>query len=465
MRKRITPKSWLSWLAAVAWLAPLTAQAQPADHAYHPDRFTLLARSETHISLFQRALLPGANGSLISTETVVPLEQYILLDARGLDTSWDEDSVDVEFAGWSQVALGGLEDEQRLDGDIQTALVRYRRGRVAAQLGRQQAVSTAARYARFDGAALSADLGVGLDVNAYGGFTVLPRYNRTPQYASLGGLPDARLKDPSVLEPVSRGGYWLAGGRLGYQRPLIRGGLSLHEQREDAELARRNLGLDLSAGPWATATLGSQALFDTDATRIADARVWIDSAPLDELDVSVEYLHTEPALLLSRQSVLSVFGGSGYDEASALGRLKVTQALTVEGAGAFQVYDVDRPGSRGELGARLLADSLRQVVVRVGYARLIAPENGYHSLRAGLSSHLLPALSGTLEVYGYFYDEAIRELRTSSVYAGTLSYQATPALDVLWGTSLARSPYAALDAQTQLRLTYVFDSAVATRSP
>src|SRR5690606_11532211 len=138
------------------------------------DRFTLLARSETHVGLFQRALLPGPNGSLISTETVVPLEEYILLDARGLDTSWDEDSVDIEFGGWTQVALGGLADERAMDGDIQTALVRYRRGPISAQLGRQQAVSTAARYVRFDGAALRADLGSGLDVNAYGGFTVLP---------------------------------------------------------------------------------------------------------------------------------------------------------------------------------------------------------------------------------------------------------------------------------------------------
>lgn len=456
-------RRWPSWVGAAACLAPALAQAEPADRAYHPDRFTLLARSETHVGLFQRALLPGPNGSLISTETVVPLEEYILLDARGLDTSWDEDSVDIEFGGWTQVALGGLADERAMDGDIQTALVRYRRGPISAQLGRQQAVSTAARYVRFDGAALRADLGSGLDVNAYGGFTVLPRYNRTPQYAALGGLPDARLEDPSVLEPLPRSGYWLTGGRVGYQHELIRAGLSLHEQREDTELGRRNLGLDLGAGPWQTATLGASALLDTDAADIAEARVWVDAEPLDALDVSVEYLHTEPALLLSRQSVLSVFGGAGYDEVGALGSLEVTPAVSVEGAGAVEVYDTGRPGSRGELGARLLADRLRHVVVRLSYARLVAPENGYHSLRAGLSGKLVRALSGTLEIYGYFYDEAIRDYRSSAVYAGTLSYQATPALDVLWGTSVARSPYAALDAQTQLRLSYVFDSAVGAR--
>ncbi|MCA9643179.1 MAG: hypothetical protein KC492_20920, partial [Myxococcales bacterium] len=228
-------------------------------------------------------------------------------------------------------------------------------------------------------------------------------------------------------------------------------------------LARRNLGLDFRAGPWKSASLGSNALFDTDATRFADARVWIDAEPWEPLDLSIEYLHTEPALLLSRQSVLSVFGGSGYEEVSGSAELDVTPALSLEGQAAFEVYDEGHPGSRGELGARFLADRLSHVVVRVSYARLIAPDNGYQSLRGGLSSKLMPRLSGTAEVYAYFYDEAIRGYHVSTVYAGTLGYQATDALDLLWGGSVARSPYAALDAQTQLRLRYVFDSTLEAR--
>lgn len=454
---------WLGVASVAGWLWPASASAEPPDRRYQPDRFSLVARSESHVGLFRRALLPGPHGTLITTETVVPLEQYVLLDARGLDTGWDDDSVDVEFSGYGQVALGGLEDEQRLDGDIQTLFVRYRRGPAALQLGRQIAISPAARYVRFDGGALSADLGSGFDANVYGGFTVLPRWNRAPGYASLGGLPEARVEDPRVLETVSRGGYWLAGTRIGYAQDSIGGGLAFHEQRENDELARRNFGLDLRAGPWKSASLGSNALFDVDATRFADARVWIDAAPWEPLDVSLEYLHTEPALLLSRQSVLSVFGGSGYEELSGSAELEVTPALGVEGQAGFQLYEEGRPGSRGELGSRFLADRLRHVVVRLGYARLIAPDNGYQSLRGGVSSKLQPDLSGTLEIYAYFYDEAIRGYHASTVYAGTLGYQATDALDVLWGGSVARSPYAALDAQTQLRLRYVFDSTLEAR--
>lgn len=63
----------------------------------------------------------------------------------------------------------------------------------------------------------------------------------------------------------------------------------------------------------------------------------------------------------------------------------------------------------------------------------------------------------TAEVYGYFYDRAILGYRASTVYAGTLSYAPAPRWSLLWGASLTRSPYAALDAQTLLRASYAFD--------
>jgi hypothetical protein len=42
--------------------------------------------------------------------------------------------------------------------------------------------------------------------------------------------------------------------------------------------------------------------------------------------------------------------------------------------------------------------------------------------------------------------------------AGTLSYRVWAPFEVLWSGSLARSPYAELDAQTMLRASYRFDA-------
>src|SRR5690606_6405754 len=93
-------------------------------------------------------------------------------------------------------------------------------------------------------------------------------------------------------------------------------------------------------------------------------------------------------------------------------------------------------------------------VTSLSYVRLEAPESGYHSLRAALSRQLVDPLTGTLQLYAYFYDEPIEGYRTSSVTSGTLEYRFIDELSLLWGGSLARSPYASLDASTLLRLSY-----------
>ena len=86
-----------------------------------------------------------------------------------------------------------------------------------------------------------------------------------------------------------------------------------------------------------------------------------------------------------------------------------------------------------------------------------APDNGYHGVRAALSQRLMPALTGTLEAHGYFYDEPIEGYGTSSIYAATLEYAFLERLALLWGGSVAHSPYASLDASTLLRLSYEID--------
>ena len=94
---------------------------------------------------------------------------------------------------------------------------------------------------------------------------------------------------------------------------------------------------------------------------------------------------------------------------------------------------------------------------RLSYVRVAAPDNGYSSLRASLARRLGQSFTGTLEGYYYFYDRAIRGFRSSSVYAGTLSYRPARSVSFLVGASLARTPDASLDAQGQLRVSCDFD--------
>jgi hypothetical protein len=189
----------------------------------------------------------------------------------------------------------------------------------------------------------------------------------------------------------------------------------------------------------------------TDLSLLALAR------PAKFVDVSVDYLHTEPALYLSRQSVLSVFSTDTYDEAGAAADFRVAERAALRAGGWLVVYEEGHPGGRAEATLRLVPGPGRRTLVRLGYGRLLAPDSGYHSLRASLSRRFVASLLGTLEAYYYLYDEPIQGRSTSSFYAGTLSYGALPGVDLLLGASLASSPYARVDASTTLRVGYSFD--------
>jgi hypothetical protein len=424
-----------------------------------PDRFDLWVQGETHAALFRRALLPGANGALVTTDTIVPVRQYVLLRARDLDTAWAKDSMDTELSAWGDVVFGDIGSAHALDGDVQAANVGYRQGPLSFRVGRQHVAGGAARYARFDGASATAELGAGLDAQAYGGLTVLPRWNQQPGYHYLGAAVDSDLKNPNALPPADRGSRYLVGGRLGYRLERFSAGLSIHDQWENGGLARFDAGADARAEVSKAATLGGAAVLSLDARRFADVRAFLDTTLARPLDLSLEYLHTEPALLLSRQSVLAVFSTDGYDEVGGTGVARASRWLSVEASGFAEVYSGGRPGARLETAVRALADPSRSTALRIGYTRVEAPTNGYHSIRTSFVKRLSTRASGTLEAYGYFYDRAISNVRTSLVYAGTLSARATESIGVLLGGSLARSPYAALDAQVQVRLTYDFDLA------
>jgi hypothetical protein len=443
--------------AALTLLTVLDAAAEPPAQKLRPveqDRFELSARSETYVALFRRALQPGPEGSLVDTSTALPLSQYVFLGAKDLDASWRKNSVDLELAAWARVWPTKDAPEQPLDGDVQTAFVSYRQDSMLARFGRQQFVGGAARFARFDGVLLGAELGAGFSAQAYAGLSVLPRWNARPGYHHLGSDADSLLRDAQAFQQPERGGYWLGGGRLEYSSHAFSASGSFHEQREHGDLAHRNLGLDARVSVSNAMLFSGSAILDADSGRLADSRLWADVTPFEALGLSVEYLHTHPALWLSRQSVLSVFTTDRFDELGTTASLRALGQLSLEGAAFLTLYDDNRPGGRAEGSVRLRADA--RTVMRLSYVRLLAPSNGYHSLRTSLSRDLFWRTSATLEAYAYFYDHAVLGYAASAVYAGTLSYAPTPSLRLLWGASLSRTPYAALDAQTLLRVAYEF---------
>jgi hypothetical protein len=460
-RARLVPALSLLVLVPGRAEAQAPAGSAPAAAEAPADRYALSVKSETYLQLFRRALLPGPNGAIVATETGLPLSEYVFADARNIDSPWHEDSIDFEVAAWGRLWPTTSSFEPAFDGDVQTANVRYHAGPAWVRLGRQQVAGGAARFARFDGVTVGATQALGFFAEGYGGFSVLPRWNAQPGYHHLGALEGELTSEPS--ETLERSSHWLAGARVGYAVPLVHGSLSFHQQNATGGVDQQNLGLDVGARPLDELSLGASALLELDSRRFADVRLFADATPLPKLDIGASFVRAEPALLLSRQSVLSVFTTDGYEELGGNAVFRVLDFLRLEANGYLQVYDGNGPGARGELAARLGVGRAFPTMVRVAYARVIAPENGYQSLRVSLSRKLSRRIGSTLEGYGYFYDERVLGYLTSSFYAGTLSYRVLDPLELLWGGSLAHSPYAALDAQTMLRASYDFELAHAGR--
>ncbi len=441
-------------LASVGPCSATSAQAAPDDQ--HDDHY-LAIHSETRADLFRRAALPGPAGAIISTDTLLPVRETVLLRAQDLDTPVGRDSADFEVSGWGLVVAPESAPARSPDGDVQTAYLRIHRGPYSLRLGRQLITGGAARYARFDGLAADAAFGPGFEVLAYGGYTALPRWNARPAYYNLGASSDVALRDPSGLPPSGRSGYALGGARIGWSSPKVGAQVSFHEQRDAGELAHRSLGADAQVRPFDRLSLFGDAILELDARRLSDARAWVDAPLVRQVDLTLEYRHTEPALLLSRTSVLSVFSTSAYDETGATALVSPLERLSFDLNGFLQLYDGSRPGGRSELAGRLGLDGDKRMFLRISYARLLAPDNGYHSVRASFSDRLLPNLTGTLEAYLYAYDHLVRGYRTSSVFAGTLAYRPDRAVGVMLAGSIAETPYAKLDAQTLLQVTCDFD--------
>lgn len=423
------------------------------------DTFALSVRTETYAELFRRALLPGPSGSIVETNTELPIHQFAFLRAQGMDVGWCNDCVDVELSAWGSAwgpawRGGGTETEGPIfGGDVQTAHVTHRLGPTEMRLGRQSATGGAARYVRFDGLAIDAALGAGFDVGAYAGWTVLPRWDQ-PAYHQLGAATDSLLRHPDSLPEPDRSGYHLAGGRVGWASERVQAAASVHNQEEPTGLSRRTLGLDAQTSLLPETVVGMAGLLELDALRPQQARLWADVSPWETTRLSLEMLHTEPALFLSRQSVLSVFSTEAYQEVGGTAGYRFSDGFGITSGGWVEFYDQDRRGARGEVTADM---SPGQTQIRCGYGRVVAIGNGYHSLRASAMRKIVANLSGTLEAYGYRYDSPIRGQGVSLYAAGTLLAHVAPEASFLWGVSIARSPYANVDAQTLVRFAWALD--------
>lgn len=447
-------------LFVIAALGASSAGAEEVAEAVEDpgDRFTYRAEVDTVSRLFRRESYPTVGGAIVAGGMGAPLYHYATLRVDDLDVPWGRDSVDVELSAWGNLELGEPSEVGRIDGDVHVAKVRQRFDFGYFTLGRQVQAGGAARFVRFDGASAGVRAPLGLGLDAYGGFTVLPRWAAREGYHLLGSAADTLLRDPEALPDPTREDNWLVGTRAYYERPgHYEIGASFHEQRDDGGLGRRNASLDALYNPLDELSLSGRAIVDLDATDLADLRVVIDAYPTDFLSISTIYQRLAPALLLSRQSVLSVFSTEAFDEWGSEALLRPVRWVRFGAEAYLERFEGGDLGYRTGGHMRVSSDGPVPATGRMGYRRVRETINGYHQIRASLSLRPEPRLLLTADGFLYLYDAPIAGISSSIVGVVSAGWKVTEYLDTILATSLARSPYANVDAQGTARLSIALD--------
>lgn len=443
---------------------PLAEDKRPPSSDYSTktaDIVAVEAHNSTYIPLFRRALLPGPAGSIVNPETVLPVYDYVMIRVLDADMPWAKNSLDMELSLWGSGALVGTSEPNRtFDGDVTVANATQRFGLNYVKLGRQYVTEGAARFAHLDGVSTGFRSKFGLALSGYAGMTVLPRWDQRPSYLHIGTVGDTLITSTDQLPRSNRSGNWMMGARMGYSaNRLGEVGVSVHEQREDGALGRRDAALDLHFFPTQAVDASGRALVDLDSRGLADAFLGISLHPAHDWDIAAEYRRMIPTLLMSRQSVLSVFAVDRFDEAGGEVRYHVSPRVLLFGGSFVEWLEAEGVGFRARGGTKLYPDRAHRLMVQLAYTRVVEPQNGYHSTRLSTVYRVSAPITFTAEQYTYFYDRAIRGMNTSSVHVATISWRWLTAWETLLAGSVFRSPYAATDAQAMLKLAYTFGAA------
>lgn len=444
--------------------AQLPLSERPDETAEQSDQFELVTRSRTTVGLFQRALLPGAGGAIVTTNTLAPFHEALSVTAHRVDTPLAKDALDLQVAAYGQIWAGNPEDRPIATWDIASAFLTQRLGDVAVSLGRQPVTGGAARYRRLDGVLVRGRTDFGLTASAYGGLTVLPRWDRRYGYHHLGDGYETWSSAPDSLVVPVRGESWMGGASLGLSDEQL-GALSLsyHHQAENQSLNDESLGVSLRLGTWSPIGLVADAIYSLAQRDWSDVRLQLDWAlgkgERREVGIGVrgELLHTLPAALLSQASIFSVFAFAEVTEAGGEVYLDLPYNLDVAVAAFAQAYDEGAPGARLRATVQLLAGEQRQTLLRVVTSRVTLEDSGYTHVRLAGRFPLWPRWTAYADVYHYFYDVPVRGHDTSTFAAAHLGYAADSMWSARLGGSASQSPYAALDMQALAQLSVEWD--------
>jgi hypothetical protein len=443
----VSPRLTTCALALCAW--PATVRAQPVDEpaATVRVRFDVIFRGAPRYVLTARPGAVGADDRYWRALALAPLQERANLDARDLLHG----HLDVHFSAWNAIDLAASDAPGgRVAGDVAVAWTRYHRGVWSAWGGRRFVAWGAPGGVHLDGLGAEASLGGGMTVEAVVGRPVTPAYG-----ALVGGQPG--------FDGVTAAGgarvAWTVPGSLSASASFLEhwaAGIPVRRVAEASLVATPLRWFDLRGSvSWDLLGLG---VMQADL----DAAAWLGRAV--ELDLGVG--HLDPALLIPRWSILSVFVTRTFDEARGRVAWRVTPALQVGVEGAAIHYavpgrDADAAGpswgGRAEAFARVTSRDRREQVVALVSRR-----------DDGVQAMTLVRVAGSLPLAGQVFAAAEGAValdhddpsapRTSWYGRVSVDGPVVPGWRVGASVDGVRSPLAASELRAMLHLTARYDS-------
>jgi hypothetical protein len=361
------------------------------------------------------------NGSL---QTAVPLYQLLNLDASDIKTPYG--NLQVALSTWGSADLADIRFWQngapagsRFTGDVNVAYVRgdFFDRRLSVKAGRLMVADGAARMMQLDGGEATVLLPAGFGLSGYIGSPVAPRFS-----ARVGELAVGNVR-----------GQFAAGGRAFWRYAgLLDVGVSTAIANDNADPSRRDVGADFRLTPHPIVTLVGSGWWSFYEQRMGEAVVAATFFPIRHLDITVDYRHVEPDLFLPRTSILSVFtsdqrndvGGSVHWAALRNLALDVAYHALLEDQGTGQL--VSAKATWHPLGPRSTFGAEYTLLLNGKGGSASIGDNGYNQGRLFAAGPVLPmylpALIGTADLMGYFYERDVNGQGKSLSATATLAY-------------------------------------------
>lgn len=359
----------------------------------------------------------GVSGGKPDLVTVVPAYEIVSISARDIRTPFADD-LQLVLSGWGSYDFDHRRwdngTESSLTGDLMTGYVQGRLldRHLTLRLGRAYVSTGVSRMIQIDGGEAIVLGPAGFKLSGYVGSPVSQRF------ASRSGI---RSWNPT-------GGDFAYGGRLSWAWALpgaagrgLELGASANVVEDSGDPVRREVGADFRLQPLANVSFvgfGAYSLYDE---RFSEARLMGRWSPVRRLEVTADWRFVAPDLFLARNSILSVFSASSWNQFGVGASYELGHGLTLGGDYHLQVEPARRYDSGefyGHDAAARLDWARGQSEAGAEVTWLDALENGYVGARA-YGKRTCGRYFGAADLMAHFFREKVNG--ESYALTGTLS--------------------------------------------